>query len=158
MSGAPVAGDRADFPALGNRYLITSDETDGRFALIEHTIPPRGLAAPLHVHQHEDEYSWVLAGRVGAQVGDETIEVGPQELISKPRGIWHAFWNPGDEEARLLELISPGAFAQYFADVAPHLSAPEPDFAALGAIQERYGLAMDLESIGPLMERHGLRG
>ena len=97
----------ADLPGLKNRYLIESAATDGRFALIEHRIPPRTLAAPLHVHEREDEYSYVLSGTMGAQIGDEIVEAGPGELVEKPRGIWHAFWNPGDEETVLLELISP---------------------------------------------------
>ena len=104
-------GDRADFPGLGTRYLIRSDQTDGRFALIEHTIPPRKLAAPMHVHERKDEYSFVLSGRMGAQIGDEVVEAGPGELVFKPRGVWHAFWSASDEETHLLELISPGDFA-----------------------------------------------
>jgi len=155
---SPGDGERADFPGLGTRYIIRSDETDGRFALIEHTIPPRALAAPIHTHVHEDEYSFVLSGRMGAMVGDEVVEAGPGELVRKPRGIPHAFWNAGDDEVRLLELISPGAFAQYFADLAPVLSVQgPPDFAALAEIRERYDLDMDMDSIGSLSERFGLR-
>jgi mannose-6-phosphate isomerase-like protein (cupin superfamily) len=64
-------GDRADFPRLGTRNMIRGEATDGRFALVEHEIPPRALAAPTHMHQHEDEYSFVLEGRVGVQIGDD---------------------------------------------------------------------------------------
>ena len=100
----------------------------------------------------------MLSGRLGAVVGGEEVEAGPGELVAKPRGIPHAFWNAGDEPVRLLELISPGAFAQYFADLAPLLDVPgEPDFAALAEVQARYGLTMDFDSIGPLAGRHGLR-
>ena len=148
----------ADLPGLKNRYLIEASDTDGRFALIEHTIPPRMLAAPLHTHEREDEYSYVLAGRMGAQIGDESVEAGPGELVHKPRGIPHAFWNPGDDETVLLELISPGAFGEYFAELAPVLSGEgPPDFEKLAEIQQRYALTMDFESIGRLAEEHGLR-
>lgn len=79
------------------------------------------------------------------------------EATEGPRGLPHAFWNPGDEEARLLELISPGAFAQFFADVSPVLSVEgEPDFERVAEIQASYGLSMDFETIEPLIERHGL--
>jgi len=62
-----------------------------------------------------------------------------------------------DEEARLLELISPPAFASYFVEMAPVLSADgPPDIERLGAIQRKYGLSMDPESRGRLMEEHGL--
>jgi mannose-6-phosphate isomerase-like protein (cupin superfamily) len=150
-------GERADFPRLGTRYLIAGEQTGGRFALIEHTIPPRALAAPMHVHEREDECSFVLRGRMGARVGDEEIEAGPGDLVFKPRAVAHAFWNPGDEETRLLELISPAGFERYFAEMAPLLTAEgEPDLAARAQVQSRYRLEMDLTTIEPLMRRHGL--
>jgi mannose-6-phosphate isomerase-like protein (cupin superfamily) len=150
-------GDRADFPRLLNRYIIRSDATGGRFALVEHEILPRALAAPVHTHQHEDEYSFVLEGRVGVRIGDEEGVAEPGDLVVKPRGVPHAFWNAGDEPARLLELISPGGFERYFEEMAPHLTGGgPPDVEALAAIQNRYGLEMDFGSRAELAERHGL--
>jgi quercetin dioxygenase-like cupin family protein len=152
-----TTADRADLPGLGTRYLIRSSETEGRFALIEHTIAPRTLGAPMHTHANEDEYSFVLSGTVGAQVGDRVLSAGPGEIVVKPRGIQHAFWNAGDTEARLLELISPGDFGEYFAELSPVLMVDgPPDFARVGEIQGRYGLTMDVEGIGALMAEHGL--
>jgi len=150
-------GDRADFPGLLTRYLLRGETTGGGFALVEHEIPPRTLAAPTHMHQHEDEYSFVLEGRVGVLIGDEEMEAGPGELVLKPRRVPHAFWNAHDEPARLLELISPAGFERYFEEMAPHLSAGgPPDLEQVGAIQARYGLSMDRDSIAELSERHGL--
>ena len=159
LSVAAGEGERADFPRLGNRFVLRGADTEGRFSLVEHTIPPRALAAPTHVHEHEDEYSFVLAGRLGAQIGDEVVEAGPGDLVLKPRGIPHAFWNPGEEETRLLEIISPAGFEQYFADAAPALTAAGgPDTVALAAVQARYGLTMDRSSIPALVEQHALTG
>lgn len=147
----------ADFPGLKNRYMIEPADTDGRFALIEHRIPPRTLAAPIHTHEREDEYSYVLSGRMSAQIGDEVVDAGPGELVFKPRGIPHAFWNAGDEECVLLELISPGEFANYFRDLAPYLGGEEPDFEQIAEVRDRYALTMEMDSIATLCERHGLR-
>ena len=155
---APTEGERADFPSLGNRFLLTGEQTGGRFALVEHTIPPRGLAAPAHTHEHEDEYSFVLSGRMGALIGEEVVEAGPGELVVKPRGVPHAFWNAGDEEVRLLELISPAGFEQYFRELAPLVAGGgPPDPSAAAEIMARYSLSMDFASIGELSERFGLR-
>jgi mannose-6-phosphate isomerase-like protein (cupin superfamily) len=155
----PADGPRADFPALRNRYILRGEHTDGGFALIEHEIMPRSLAAPIHTHSREDEYSYVLSGRVGVQIGDEVGEAGPGELVAKPRGIPHAFWNAHDEPARLLELISPAGFERYFEELAPHLSGDgPPDFERLAEIRARYGLTMDMESRERLVREHGLDG
>ena len=87
---------------MGVRFMLAGEETGGGFSLVEHPIPPRALAAPLHRHTREDGYSFVLQGRVGALLGDEVVygEVG--DLIFKPRGQWHTFWNDGDKRARIL--------------------------------------------------------
>lgn len=153
----PAEGERADLPRLGNRYLLRGEETGGRFALIEHTIAPRALAAPMHAHEREDEYSLVLEGRMGAQIGDDVLEAGPGELVLKPRGIPHAFWSATDEVTRVLEIISPAGFERYFAELAPLLGVDgPPDIEALGALRGRYGLAMDMDSVEGLMAEHGL--
>ena len=139
---------------FGARLLIEA----GEFSLVEHPIAPRTLAAPMHVHEHEDEYSYVLEGEVGVQIGDEVRYARPGDLVVKPRGIPHAFWNRTDEPARLLEIISPGGFERYFAELAPLLppQVAPPDFAALGALQARYGLQMDMESAATIAAREGL--
>ena len=135
---------------LGTRYLV---EGEG-FALVEHTLPPRALGSPLHRHTSEDEYSYVLEGRLGAQLRDDVVEAGPGELVQKPRGQEHAFWNAGDEPLRFLEIISPGRFAQYFRDLAPVLAAGDQE--GVQEIAARYELEIDFSTIPVLAERHGL--
>jgi hypothetical protein len=52
--------------------------------------------------------------------------------VVKPRGIAHAFWNPGTEPVRFLELITPAGFEEYFAELEPILGAAgPPDVPAL---------------------------
>jgi quercetin dioxygenase-like cupin family protein len=153
----PDQGEVVDLLALGVRFMIDGEATGGAFSLVEHPLPPRALGAPLHTHHNEDEYSYVLEGRFGIQLGDEVLEAGPGELLFKPRGIAHAFWNAGEEPARLLELISPAGFEQYFRELAPLLAAPERDEAAIGEIVARYQLEIDFSTIPVLAERHHLR-
>ena len=142
-----------DLGSLGVRFMIGGDDSGGGFSLVEHPMPPRGLAAPMHRHSREDEYSYVLEGRVCAQLGHEVVfgEVG--DLIFKPRDQWHTFWNAGDEPARILEIISPAGFERFFAEVAD----PDLDPARRASLPERYGIEFDVDSIPGLLERHGLR-
>src|SRR3954449_4459785 len=152
----PDEGKHAQIGAMGVRFMV-DPEQGGGFSLVEHPIAPRALAAPMHTHTHEDEYSYVLEGEVGVQVGDDVSVAGPGDLVFKPRGVQHAFWNAGDTPARLLEIISPAPFSNYFAELEPLFMRPEgPDFPAIAALQERYGLPMDFDSIEMLIEREGL--
>src|SRR4029450_11638758 len=97
--------------------MIDGLESGGGFSLVEHAMSARALAAPLHRHSREDEYSYVIEGRVGALLGDEVAVGSPGDLIFTPRGQWHTFWNASDKRARLLEIISPAGFEQYFAEL-----------------------------------------
>ena len=152
----PGDGEAGMLGSMGVRFMIDGGETGGGFSLVEHPMPPRALAAPLHRHSREDEYSFVLEGRVGALLGDDVVHGEPGDLIFKPRGQWHTFWNAGDEPARILEMISPAGFEKYFADVVDLLRAGPPEPSALGEIAGRYGLEVDRESIPRLTEEYGL--
>jgi quercetin dioxygenase-like cupin family protein len=153
----PDQGDVVHLLALGVRFMIDGEATGGAFGLVEHPLPPRALGAPVHTHRNEDEYSYVLEGHVGVQLGDEVLEARPGDLVSKPRGLAHAFWNAADEPARILELISPAGFEKYFRELAPLLTAGDRDEAAIGDVVNRYELDIDFASIPVLAERHGLR-
>ena len=61
----PNDGKAVDFGSFGVRFMVWSEESGGGFSLVEHPIPPRTLAAPLHRHTNEDEYSYVLEGAWG---------------------------------------------------------------------------------------------
>ena len=65
-----VMGDPA---GVRDRFLIDGADAGGRFALVQHLFAPRALAAPLHRHHREDEFSYVLFGRIGAVLGDDEV-------------------------------------------------------------------------------------
>src|SRR5918994_5291394 len=113
----PRDGKAGFLGSIGVRFMLDGDEAEERFSLVEHPMSAHALAAPLHRHTREDEYSYVLEGRVGALLGDDVVVGAPGDLIFKPRNQWHTFWNAGDEPARLLEIISPAGFEQYFAEL-----------------------------------------
>jgi quercetin dioxygenase-like cupin family protein len=156
---SPDEGETVWLRKLGIRFMIGGEETRGSFALVEHPIGPRALAAPMHTHEREDEYTYVLEGEIGVQVGEDVLVARPGDLVFKPRGVPHAFWNAADEPARALEIISPAGFERYFAELAPLLPPANEgplDEEAVGAVRARYGLQMDMGSIPVLVERHGL--
>jgi quercetin dioxygenase-like cupin family protein len=156
---SPDEGDTVWLRKLGIRFMIGGEETQGNFALVEHPIGPRALAAPIHTHEREDEYTYVLEGEIGVQIGEEVLVARPGDLVFKPRGVPHAFWNATDTLARALEIISPAGFERYFAELAPLFPPANQcplDEEAVGAVRAKYGLEMDLGSIPVLAERYGL--
>ena len=114
----PNGGKEGFLGSIGVRFMIDGSEADERFSLVEHPMSARALAAPLHLHTREDEYSFVLEGRMGALLGDGVVEAGPGDLVFKPRNQWHTFWNAGDEPCRILEIISPAGFERFFQELS----------------------------------------
>ena len=151
----PGDGEVAGAPeSRTDRFMIDSKDTAGRFSVIEHTLPPHVLAGPLHYHSREDEYSYVLEGRLGALLGDQEVVAETGDLVFKPRGQWHTFWNPGDTPTRILELITPAGLEDLFRELGT--PGVEPDPATLPALVARYGCQVDFEGTGPILQRHGL--
>ena len=153
----PTDGKLGFLGSIGVRFMIDGGETDGGFSLVEHPMSPRALAAPLHLHTREDEYSFVLEGRMGALLGDDVVEAGPGDLVFKPRNQWHTFWNAGDEPCRILEIIAPAGFERFFHELSDIGGVGEADPEAFAALRERYGLEMKPETVPELIERFGLR-
>jgi uncharacterized cupin superfamily protein len=146
-------GEPFGFGTVRGRFKIASDATGGRFVVAEMPeVPPRTLAAPLHRHNKEDEYTCVLAGTLGVMTGDEALTVGPGTWLIKPRGEWHTFWNPGDAPCHVLEIVSPAGFERYFSEVAESGG----DLKRLAQINQKYSIDMDFASVPRLCERFSL--
>jgi mannose-6-phosphate isomerase-like protein (cupin superfamily) len=137
--------------------MVNDADSGGGFSLVEHAMSSRALAAPLHRHVNEDEYSFVLEGQVGALLGDKVISAGAGTLIFKPRNQWHTFWNDSESPAKILEIISPAGFEQFFREVLKLGGIMNADPQQLGALCARFKLEMDPSSVASLVERFGLR-
>ena len=152
----PTDGKLGFLGSIGARFMIDGSETDRGFSLVEHPMSPRALAAPLHKHNREDEYSYVLEGKMGALLGDEVLEAGPGDLVFKPRDQWHTFWNAGDEPCRVLEIIAPAGFEKFFEELDGLGGGVDADPQALGELSARYDLEMQPDSVPGLLERFNL--
>jgi quercetin dioxygenase-like cupin family protein len=153
----PKDGKTGFLGSIGVRFMIDGQEAGGGFSMVEHPMSARALAAPLHRHTREDEYSYVIEGRIGALLGEDVVTGGPGDLIFKPRNQWHTFWNAGDEPARILEIISPAGFEQFFAALVDLGGVTQADPQRLGELCAHYELEMDPDSVPGLLERFELR-
>jgi mannose-6-phosphate isomerase-like protein (cupin superfamily) len=157
LTEAPIiipadSSDVVDFGGLGVEWKIDGSASEERFAVVHHPMAPHALAAPLHRHQNEDEYSYVIEGTLGALLGDDVVTAGPGTWVRKPRHQWHTFWNAGETTCRIIEVISPAGFQNYFREVAAHWG----DLAKFAEINRKYSLDMDFDSVPGLCERFGL--
>ncbi len=154
----PGDGKYVRLGGVGVVFKLSGADTGGSFALVEHPMEPGTLGAPPHRHQHEDEYSYVLEGEVTVLVGDRVTEARPGTLIAKPRGVMHTFWNASNEPARVLEIIAPAGFEQYFAElgelVAAGVTADDPRRMGLA---RKYHIEYDRSRIAQLMSTYHLK-
>jgi mannose-6-phosphate isomerase-like protein (cupin superfamily) len=148
----PDGGDRFDLGGFGIHWKIDGLKTGERFSVVHHPLAPRALAAPLHRHHREDEYSYVVSGRLGALLGDDVVTAEPGTWVFKPRAQWHTFWNAGDTPCEIIEVISPAGFENYFRELA----AMWPDRSRMGELLRKYELDMDVSSVPGLCARFGL--
>jgi quercetin dioxygenase-like cupin family protein len=129
---SPLAGDdptrelaiaRSDDEALvhlavvGDTYtvLLSGEQTDGRFAMLDMLIPPGG-GPPPHRHNFEESFR-VLAGSIEVQLRDlppMRLEAGDSANI--PANAPHAFRNTADAPARLLCTVAPAGLERFFAE------------------------------------------
>ncbi|HET7429477.1 MAG TPA: cupin domain-containing protein [Gaiellales bacterium] len=153
----PSQGAEGFLGSIGVRFMIDGADAGERFSLVEHPMSPHALAAPLHLHTREDEYSYVLQGRMGALLGDQVVEAGPGDLVFKPRDQWHTFWNAGDEPCRILEIIAPAGFEDFFRELSDMGGAMKAEPGDLIALGDRYGMQFQLDSVPDLVARFGVQ-
>jgi quercetin dioxygenase-like cupin family protein len=155
-SGKTEAVTSVHLVGLGVIFRLSGQATGGNFSVVEHPIEP-GTLVPPHTHSREDEYSYVLEGEVGVKVGDQEFLATVGDIIVKPRGVSHTFWNPGSQPARLLEIIAPAGFESYFEEMSRVLNAGgPPDQEQIARIAEKYGMTYQMEQIPELVTKYHL--
>jgi quercetin dioxygenase-like cupin family protein len=134
-----------------DRFLVDSKDWGGRLGVVEHLLAPHSIAAPLHRHTLEDEFSLIVEGTVWYHASGQEYVAGVGDFVFKPRGEWHTFWNAADTPARVLELISPGGLEQAF-----RIIGTAGDDLDLGALVEPFGCQGDFEATQPIIDKYGL--
>ena len=95
------------------RFLITGEQTGGAFFLAEVSVPPGG-GPPPHIHHREEETFYLQQGTLTIQVGENTLNASPGDVVWLPRGIVHCFQNNGDEDAKFLAVVTPAGLEKFF--------------------------------------------
>ncbi|HUR30182.1 MAG TPA: cupin domain-containing protein [Saprospiraceae bacterium] len=146
------------FRALGTTYKVLSNSVSGAAAVVEHTLEANSIGAPMHMHTNENEISYVLEGELTVIQNGIVQTAWPGEYIIKPKGIFHTFWNSSNKRIKMIEIISPGNFENYFEEIAPFLlpGAP-PQLEKLAETAAKYGLIIDMPATMEIVKKYGLR-
>ena len=96
--------------------LVTSDDTEGRYSLIEQMMP-QGAAPPPHVHPYGAELFYLLEGDITYYAGDKTLEATQGSFVVIPPNTVHHF-EVKNASAHVLNFYVPGGWETVFPDLA----------------------------------------
>jgi quercetin dioxygenase-like cupin family protein len=88
-------------------------ETGGAMTVLESEVPP-GEGPAEHVHGHEDEAIYVLAGELCFRLGEYLHRGAAGSFVFIPRGTPHCFQNVGSTGARILVIFTPCGMERFF--------------------------------------------
>jgi quercetin dioxygenase-like cupin family protein len=127
---------------VGDTYtiLLSGDDTDGRYCLIDMHVPPGG-GPPPHRHDFEESFT-ILEGEIEATFRGKKSVVRAGETINIPANAPHSFTNASQKSARLLCICSPAGQEGFFLAVGVPVGTrttppPKPDQAAEAEMQAK---------------------
>jgi quercetin dioxygenase-like cupin family protein len=130
---------------VGDTYtiLVTGEDTDGKYTLIDMHVPPGG-GPPPHRHDFEEMFT-VLDGEVRVTFRGQTIVARAGETINVPANAPHAFTNAGDTPSRLLCLCAPSGQEEFFTLVGQPVATRTQEPPPLNADAQAAFIAKALE-------------
>jgi quercetin dioxygenase-like cupin family protein len=119
--------------------LLDGKQTGEKFATVLVISPPGGGPGP-HYHDREDEWFYIVEGRVSFLMNGTWTDLSPGDCVYSPRGSIHGFKNNTDQPIRVFINVTPAGLERFFAEAAEEWAQPEPDMNRLTALDEKYGL------------------
>jgi quercetin dioxygenase-like cupin family protein len=127
---------------VGDTYtiLLSGDDTNGRYCLIDMHVPPGG-GPPPHRHDFEESFT-VLEGEIEATFRGEKWVVRTGGTLSIPANAPHSFTNGSGQPARLLCICAPAGQEEFFAQVGVSVATrttppPKPDKEELAEMMKK---------------------
>ena len=152
----PGEGRSGDLGSIGVEFKLWGHDTGGALSVVEHPFPVGALVPP-HLHTLEDEYSIVTEGEIGFRSGDREVVLRAGGYITKPRGEMHTMWNASNVPARMIEIISPAGFENFFKELSDLLALGVPPGGEVPDLAEMYGLQFgNPEWLPDVISRFGL--
>ena len=119
--------------------LLDGKQTGEKFTTLLLISPPGGGPGP-HYHEREDEWFYIVEGRVSFLINGIWTDLSPGDCVYSPRGSVHGFKNNTDQPIRVFINFTPAGIEGFFAEAAEVWAQPEPNMSRLAALDKKYGL------------------
>jgi quercetin dioxygenase-like cupin family protein len=105
------AGEVFENPVTGERVVVRvgTEESGGELLVADLYVRPGGAVAGEHVHARIEEWFTVQEGRIGFRLDGRESIARPNVRLHLPAGVAHDWWNAGEEAARVVVEVRPGA-------------------------------------------------
>ena len=127
---------------VGDTYtiLLSGDDTDGRYCLIDMVVP-QGGGPPPHRHDFEESFT-VVEGEIEATFRGKKSVVRTGETVNIPANAPHSFTNASQKSARLLCICSPAGQEELFLAIGVRVATrntppPKPDKAVAAEMKSK---------------------
>ncbi len=137
----PGCGENLGAIGLGIMLRLAGEDTGDAYSLFEYVVPPRLGGPPTHIHAYQDELFTCTAGRVVVELNYVERTMTPGSSILMPRGVPHMFYNPFDEETRIVAVVSPPGLEKYYKELSELPPGPR-DMNKIAEIMKRHGLSL----------------
>jgi mannose-6-phosphate isomerase-like protein (cupin superfamily) len=121
-------------------FKVATADSGGNLFVIEHTNLMPNVGPALHLHFAQEEWFYVMEGKVAFQVGGKRLELDRGESVLAPRRVPHTFSAVGAPAHLLIAFAPAGKMEQYFQD-----AAAQPSLAATADFMNRY----EMQWVGP---------
>lgn len=144
----PQAG--TDISVVGDTYriVVSGEQTEGAYAIIDMLVPPGGGPGP-HAHAHIQEAFYVIEGEVVVRSETQTYAAKKGAFVDIPKGgAIHSFTNESQAVAHLLCVVVPAGLEKFFLEIGQPVAAgqflpqqePSPEQKQkMAAAAQRYG-------------------
>ena len=104
-----------------NSILISKDDTEGTYSVVEAKVFPNGGPVP-HIQTREHEGFYVLDGEITFTVDGKEIVAKPGTIVNVPPNVIHSFKNKTNVLAKMLIILAPGGLENLFVEVGDEVS------------------------------------
>jgi mannose-6-phosphate isomerase-like protein (cupin superfamily) len=137
----PGCGENLGAIGLGIMLRLTGDDTAGAYSLFEYIVPAGLGGPPTHIHAYQDELFTCTAGKVTVELDGVTRVMTPGSSLMMPRNVPHMFYNPFEEETRVVAVVSPAGLEKYYKELSELPPGPR-DMTKIAEIMKRHGLSL----------------